>query len=206
MKNLYNEDYFERGIKAGVSCYENYRWIQEETIDMCKAVISFASIDTKDTILDFGCAKGFLVKAFLTLGYDCRGVDISDYAISECDPYVKDRVKILKNNEVIEDQFDVIISKDVLEHITYERIESLVKNFREKSKKLVVVVPLAENGKYVAPEYELDITHIIREDIVWWENLFKNSGFNVVSGSYKVKGIKDKWSQYERSNGFFVCT
>lgn len=206
MKNLYNEDYFERGIISGLSCYENYRWMGDETLSMCKSIINFADISSTDKILDFGCAKGFLVKAFNELNFDCYGIDISEYAIASCDLSVRDKVELFVPNKGISGNFDVIVSKDVLEHIPYDEIKNLVKTFRDHSKKIVIVVPLAKNNKYVASEYEFDKTHIIREDIEWWNNMLTECGFKNIISKFKVDGIKDNWSHYEEANGFFVCT
>ena len=36
-------------------------------------------------VLDVGCAKGFLVKDFLDLGIDAYGLDISEYALKNCE-------------------------------------------------------------------------------------------------------------------------
>lgn len=80
MKNLYDEDYYERGIENGVSCYTNYRWLPELTIPMAATMIEYLGIDMGDRILDFGCAKGYLVKAFRLLHREAYGFDISDYA------------------------------------------------------------------------------------------------------------------------------
>ena len=83
-------------------------------------------------------------------------------------------------------------------------MEDLCKTLYNHSKKLFVVVPLGENNKYVVPEYEGDITHIIRENKEWWESLFIKTGFKIIKSEYIVKGIKDNWSQYKKGNGFFV--
>ena len=41
------------------------------------------------TVLDIGCAKGFLVLAFRNLSIEAYGVDISEYAISNAPNEVK---------------------------------------------------------------------------------------------------------------------
>ena len=60
MKYIFDENYYENGIKMGISGYENYKWLPTrsipEAISICEN-IEFTSV------LDFGCAKGFLVHA-----------------------------------------------------------------------------------------------------------------------------------------------
>jgi len=136
------------------------------------------------------------------------GVDISEYAISaapnEIKPYLykieSEKDIPLQNNE----KYDYAIAKDVLEHIPYEYLDSVLLQLRKCAKKLFVAVPLGENGKYVIPSYEQDETHHIRESIDWWENKFLNAGFETVYKDYKIKHIKANWSKWEKGNGFFV--
>jgi len=207
MKSLYDKDYFEDGISVGISCYTNYRWLPAETLKMCVSISEFANIKKDDVILDYGCAKGFLVKAMLKLGYEkVYGVDISDYAVDNCDPEVKDRIfRIINNDQLLAERYDCIICKDVLEHISYKEIDGLIQNFRAITKNLLVIVPLGENNKYVIEDYERDKTHVIRESLQWWRETLERNGFKVEKSLYRVEGIKDNWASYETGNGFFVC-
>lgn len=201
MKNLYDEDYYERGMEKGKSCYSNYRWIPELTIPMAARLIEYLDIKEEDKILDFGCAKGYLVKAFRLLHRQAYGYDVSEYALS-CVPQ---DVKKYVSNE-ISDGYSWIISKDVFEHISYEEIDLLLASLAKKTKHLFAVIPLGSTGehRYVVPAYELDTTHIIREDLEWWCDRFENAGFDVHKATYRVKHIKENWSDYDKGNGFFV--
>ena len=61
--NIYDKNYYECGIESGKSLYTNYRWMPELTIPMCSRMIEHLKISSRDKILDFGCAKGYSVKA-----------------------------------------------------------------------------------------------------------------------------------------------
>ena len=65
--NLFDENYFERGVETQTSLYQNYRWMPEQTIPMVMTIIDYLKIQRGATVLDFGCAKGFVVKAFRLL-------------------------------------------------------------------------------------------------------------------------------------------
>lgn len=199
MKNLYDEDYYERGIETNKSCYSNYHWMPELTIPMAARIVEYLKIREDEKILDFGCAKGYLVKALRLLHREAYGYDISEYALKSVPVDVKEYV----SNEIT-NQYDWIISKDVFEHIPYEEIDILLKDLAQKTKKMFVVVPLGEGEKYVVSAYELDSTHIIRENLEWWINKFQENGFQVVEAKYKVKYIKENWAKWEKGNGFFV--
>lgn len=208
MKNLFNNDYYERGIESGLSCYSNYRWLPELTIPMCSDIISYLNVGEHETILDFGCAKGYSVKAFRLLHREAYGVDISEYAIQCSHADIKQYLSLIEPNNAIplvnNKLYDWVVAKDVLEHVPYDSIKQTIISIRNATKCAFAIVPLGENGKYIIPEYELDITHQIREPLHWWSNIFNECGFNVASSTYKAKHIKSNWSKWEKGNGFFV--
>jgi len=208
MINQYDKEYFEDGQITGKSCYLNYHWMPELTIKMAHSIIKYIDIKDGETVLDFGCAKGFLVRALRILGVDAYGCDISDYAISSIDSETKPYCKIIEGDNMIpfEKNFDWIITKDVLEHINEEGVDKFLEEVYKKSDKMFHVIPLADNNdKFIIPEYEFDKTHILKKSSDWWINKFKSHGWTNILFSYSVKGIKDNWvSKYEKGNGFFV--
>ena len=201
--DLYTEDYFERGIECRISAYTRYRWIPELTIPMAMTMIDYLGICRGETVLDYGCSMGFLVKAFRMLYRKSYGVDISRYALENAHPDVSfwcrhvDEIYSMGN-----DYYDFCISKDVFEHIKGPELERLCQTIR--TKKLFVIIPLGENGKYVAPANDLDVTHVICKDRYWWERFFTSAGWRVLSFSYRVEGIKDVYEEWEKAFGFFV--
>jgi len=205
MRDLFNEDYYENGVQLGISGYTNYHWMPKLTIPMCEKIIEYLCIKKNEKILDFGCAKGFIVKAFRDLGYDCYGTDISDYAISQAPDEIKSRLCLLDNLN-LEQQFQTIIAKDVFEHIEPEILSGILQKLRPACDKLFCVVPLGDGKKYIIPEYENDITHIIREDREWWINFFEENEMKVQYFSYLMDGIKDNWSHYPKGNGCFILS
>lgn len=202
MKNLYDEDYFERGLESKKSCYSNYRWIPELTIPLAFSMIEYLKIAPSEKILDFGCAKGYLVKAFRLLHREAFGYDISEYAKNSVPEEVKKY--ILPNYRT--EHYDWVISKDVFEHIPYEEIDQTLISIAAVTKKIFCIIPLGENGKYVILAYELDATHIIRENLDWWKNCFIKNGLKVEVACYDVRYIKDNWKAWEKGNGFFVLS
>ncbi len=207
-ENKFNKDYYENGIKAGVSCYEKYRWLPESTILAAKAYISYLNIKDNDTVLDFGCAKGFYVKALRILNINTKGCDISNYAIENCDNEIKEYVKLcsLENPIPYDEKFDFIIAKDVLEHMNLDQVDNFL-NVTKKhiNKKMLIIVPLADNGKYRIQSDEMDVTHIIRFDKSEWERLFIENGWKISKSEYHIPDVKEK--QYQENNkgtGVFV--
>lgn len=195
-QTLYDREYFEDGVRTGKSLYENYRWLPELTIPMCAELIELLGIRKTETVLDFGCAKGYMVQALRLLGRRAWGYEPSNYArkkgIEEFgqDLFVSDAVRF----------YDWIIAKDTLEHLTEDEIDEQLVCFN--SRNLFVVVPLSDDGvKYNAPEYELDGTHITRRSLEWWTLKLKEQYPKVGCATYRFGSLK-RACKVKRGNGF----
>jgi hypothetical protein len=78
--------------------------------------------------LDVGCAKGFLVMAFLQQGCDAWGFDIAEAAIADAPEPVQQRVRVASSTEPFDGQFDLITCIEVLEHLSPEDAEVTIDN------------------------------------------------------------------------------
>ena len=206
--DMYDADYFLRGKETGKSLYENYHWMPDLTIPMVEAIITHLGIEKVDTILDFGCARGYVVKAFRQLGYNAWGHDISQWALENADEEVKEYL-IANESTLFANDFDWVIAKDVLEHIG--SINATVDTLKCITRKgIFAVIPLAHGDRdremvhYDVPEYEKDITHIHQRPLQWWVGQFHQAGWSV-EGRYRVNGVKDNYSQYPTGNGFITA-
>lgn len=203
MENLFNEDYYENGVKKKLSGYENYRWIPSRSIPEAMSIVDAIPFESA---LDFGCAKGFLVHALsLISNKRIQGVDISSYAIDHCLPQVKDKVHYMPGKlSEMNLETDLLIAKDVLEHIPEDEIDDILNEFRKVSKQCLFVIPLGDNDLFRIREYEIDLTHVTKKDEEWWIDKIRRSGFELVSFSYSMGKMKEKWiSEFPYGNGFF---
>jgi SAM-dependent methyltransferase len=69
------------------------------------------------TVLDAGCAKGFLVAALRERGVDASGFDLSEVAVAEAPETVRDHVRVGSLTEPIEGRYDLITCIEVIEHL-----------------------------------------------------------------------------------------
>jgi len=206
-KKFYDRKYFEDGIASGKSCYVNYRWIPELTIPMAYFMMRFLQIQPGDTVLDYGCSKGYVVRALRLLGVDAYGVDISDYAIAHCDSEARDFCRVITDDDPTPwtQQFDWIITKDVLEHMPLQALTKFLTVYTPLAKNMFHVIPLGDDGVFRIAEYHADRSHIQINDESWWTALFGNHGWNTATVTHQVKGIKDNWSdRHPAGNGFFI--
>jgi len=209
----YNEEYYERGLVTGISGYLNYTWMPELTIRMAHFIINELKLNATSAVLDFGCAKGYLVKALRLLNIPCNGVDISSYAINNADNIVKiycSHVSGVFDTSLYQSNYDWMLAKDVFEHIPEIELIYLLNNFKFNVSNILAIIPLSENdhcGKYIIPAYDNDITHLIIKSQEWWINFFSTNGWNLTKFSNEFPGCKENWtSKFPRGNGFFYLT
>ena len=199
--NVFDEKYYEDGIANHVSGYENYRWMPERTIREATSIISNVNFET---VLDFGCAKGFMVYAMSLLGKQAFGVDISQYAVNAALPQVKDRLTIIDTADDITGNYDLLIAKDVLEHVPYDILPGMLKTFRQKCKNILVAVPLGENKKFRIRQYEMDVTHIVREPEEFWLKTLGDAGFKIKYFDYQMGHLKCNWTKTNQFGNAFI--
>ena len=82
------------------------------------------SLNSKSSVLDVGCAKGFMIYDISRLipGITVKGIDISDYAIENAIVEVKERVQVAdaKNLPFEDNSFDVVISINTVHNLEIE--------------------------------------------------------------------------------------
>lgn len=202
MKNMFDEKYFEDGVRNHISAYENYRWMPERTIREASSITRAIEFNN---VLDYGCAKGFMVYAMRLLGKEAYGVDISDYAVNNGHPKVKDYLSVINSTDDIKGGWDLIIAKDVLEHIEKEHLPKVLADFRARAKQILVAVPLGDGRRYRIREYEMDVTHVVREPEEYWLTLMADAGFKIKYFDYNLGNLKTNWTEdHPFGNAFII--
>ncbi len=210
MKETFDEEYFERGYVAGKSCYTNYRWLPELTIPLAYHLINHLGLKDHHRLLDFGCAKGYLVRAFRLLGFNAFGCDCSHYAESTWEGDLKEcccRIGsgMFPDTEPFNDQFDWVITMDVLEHLDKEQLGLMLSSMARRCDAALHVIPLGDaSGQYIIPYSKLDSTHQPSRTWEQWYQIFQDTGWEVERVAHQLRGIKEGWTkQYESGYGFF---
>lgn len=206
--DFYDADYYLRGKETGKSNYVDYGWKPDLTLPMADHLKRAMHIKDGDTVLDFGCARGYLVKALRMRGVNAFGYDSSEWAIENCDEGVKGYV----SNVMPDERFDHIIAKDVFEHIHADDLipilETLVGLMRRS---MLIIVPLTgENGEYLRLEDRSDPSHVIRWGLHGWLDFTHRRCAHepdiVVTGSWHYPGLKPASSETPKSCGFIQIT
>ena len=162
-----------------------------------------------EKVLDFGCAKGFTVKALRLLGYKAYGVDVSEYAISQIEEGTRKWCGVIKPQEPLvcaEGGYDWILCKDILEHIPYDKIDEQLKVLCNGGKRVMAMIPLGDGKKYIIDSYELDKSHFIREDVHWWQDRFEKAGFDVDMLTNCMGPYKKNWQFEPEGNCLIIAS
>jgi len=120
------------------------------------------------TVLDAGCAMGFLVEKLRERGVKAFGVDISEYAIQNVHPDIRDYCWVGSVLEVFPQRYDLIVSIEVLEHLPPEEAQLAISNLCAHSDDIIFSsTPL----DYTEP------THLNVQPPEHWAKLFARQGF-----------------------------
>ena len=115
--------YAESHYRAGVYTeYTQARPLKMETFRRRMALLK--RYKTKGTLLDLGCACGFMIEAAEEAGFEASGVEFSEEAIRAAAPAVRSKIRQGDINRMDAGRFDVITAFDILEH-TQDPLASL---------------------------------------------------------------------------------
>jgi protein-L-isoaspartate(D-aspartate) O-methyltransferase len=102
-------------------CYGGYRYMEGRWEKVARAMVEHYGIKPGDRILDVGCGKGFLLYDFTKVvpDLDLHGIDISDYAIENSKPEIRDRLQVANATRLPypDDHFDFVFSITTLHNL-----------------------------------------------------------------------------------------
>ncbi|MEK5079366.1 class I SAM-dependent methyltransferase [Solibacillus sp. FSL W7-1436] len=109
MTNLFDQNYY-----SGNSNYQDYKY-DNRFLQWAYDIDCYLQ---PQTVLEVGCAMGYLVRTLRLLGIDSYGIDISSYAIQNADELASPYVATANATECpFQGPFDLIVAFDVLEHM-----------------------------------------------------------------------------------------
>lgn len=159
---LFDENYFQTGL--GVPYERNAYWLNFFGSIANEIVRSLKP----NTVLDAGCAFGFLVESLWDRGVDCRGLDVSAYAISQVRRDIQPYCQYRSILEPIEGRYDLIACIEVLEHLLPEQTEAAIANLTSATDTILFSS---------TPTDLSEATHFNVRPVIGWLNLFSQFGF-----------------------------
>ena len=119
------------------------------------------------TVLDAGCAKGFLVAALRERGVDALGFDLSEMAIADAPEIARPHVRVGSLTEPIEGKYDLVTCVEVIEHLDPADATTAVANLASAGDR-----PLLSS----TPADRDEPTHVNIQPPERWSQLFAGPG------------------------------
>ena len=165
LQDFYDEAYYET-----YECGMPYRRGVEEWERFFAAVAErIAATIGPRTVLDAGCAIGFLVESLRSLGVDASGFDISPFAISQAPPALAPYVSVGSVTDEIAGDYDLITCLEVVEHLPPRLADATIANLCRHSDAVLFSS---------SPEDFEEQTHINVRPIEEWARRFADQGFH----------------------------
>jgi len=169
--------YFDGPREYGYGGYRyDGRWVS-----IAKEIVSRYNLKKGDRVLDIGCAKGFLVKDLLSIGIEAYGIDVSEYALKNCEPEVIGRLHLGNADKIPfpDKSFAVTISINVIHNLSRERCILALKEME----RLAPGKGYVQVDSYRTPEEKelflswvlTGVTHYYPEE---WKKLFREANYN----------------------------
>jgi 2-polyprenyl-3-methyl-5-hydroxy-6-metoxy-1,4-benzoquinol methylase len=158
----FDENYFVGEWRHGNQSYtlNSRREIEGRNPNLIKSVLS------PKNVLDAGCGPGFLMLMLHELGVDVAGIDAAPAAVAGVPDEINNRIQLgsVLNLPFQNQEFDVVISREVLEHLTVIEVAKAVREMCRVSSRLVYITTRfareANSIFDVETEFEADPTHI----------------------------------------------
>lgn len=159
IQEVYDEEYFQ-GKDRGYLGYEDFPQHK-----LLAEYIKHAY--NPKNVLEVGGAHGYITKHLNALGVDAVNMDVSNYAY-------ENRVtnKFERRDATVvpypyrDNEFDLVFSKDFLEHIEESKLDDMVHEWCRVGRQQFHIVT------FVKEAYDIDDTHVTMRNREWWSGLF----------------------------------
>ncbi len=175
----FGKEYFDGDRKYG---YGGYYYNPKYWQGVVEDLISYYKINEKSRVLDIGSGKGFLIYEFIKKipNIYIRGIDISEYAISNSKEEVKD-LQILGNAKELpfEDKsFDLIISIVTLHNLNKTDCGQALKEITRVSKNSYITLDAFSNDEEKKQMTDWNLTAETVMHVDDWKAFFKENKYN----------------------------
>jgi SAM-dependent methyltransferase len=162
--STYGAAYFQNYWGGGGPYERNERWLKffGEVADGIVRDLHPLSV------LDAGCAMGFLVEALDQRGIEAWGIDVSEYAIAAVDESVRERCSVASLTEPLPRRYDLIACIEVIEHLPGAEAERAIANLCQATDRLLLSTTPGDFG---------EPTHLNVQPPEAWSALLAQHGF-----------------------------
>ena len=175
----YDQEYFATDWREEDNRYdlETRRRIEARNPELIKEVFA------PERILDVGCGPGFLMYFLHELGVEVQGIDFSPSSRELAPPAVRDRITVgaVTEPHVAEASYDLVVCREVLEHLTVLEVRRTVAELCRASSRYVYLTtrfhPDPDGLLDFTTQFEVDPSHITLLSKDFLRCLFVLEGF-----------------------------
>jgi SAM-dependent methyltransferase len=158
----YDAEYFASDWREGDNRYEleTRRRIEDRNPRLIRDVLA------PRRVLDMGCGPGFLMYFLHELGVEADGIDFGADSVALAPPEVRDRIIVgdVTEPHVPERAYDLVICREVLEHLTVLQVRQTVAQICRASSRFAYVTtrfhPEPATLLDFTTQFDVDPTHI----------------------------------------------
>lgn len=186
---LFGHEYFDGDRSHG---YGGYFYDPKFWAETVRVFADFFGLTNGSSILDIGCAKGFMLTEFKKLlpNLVVCGVDISDYAIEHSHPLVKSNLLRADCRELPfkDKSFDFVFSINTIHNVDKDECILSIKEI-ERVKKFDSYV-VVDGWQTTQEKRDLDSWVLTAKTVLSdseWEELFATAGYTGIFSFWKVQ-------------------
>lgn len=179
----FGKDFFDGDRRNG---YGGFHYNERFWKDVVPSFQQHYGLTGDSTLLDVGCAKGFMISDFARdiPGIDVRGVDISEYAIQQAKHDISDRVSVANAIDLpFEDSsFDLVISITTIHNLEGNDLVAALREIMRVSRGgAFITVDAYRNDEEKKAMFAWNLTAKTILHVDEWKEVFDQAGY---SGDY----------------------
>jgi Methylase involved in ubiquinone/menaquinone biosynthesis len=176
----FGQEYFDGPREYGYGGYRyDGRWVP-----VAEDIVAHFGLKPGDRVLDVGCAKGFLVKDLMKVcpGLDVYGIDISEYAVTHCEPEVIGRLHVGSADRLPfpDGSFDCVLSINTIHNFDRDGVIRAcreVQRVRKDNDRAFVQVDSYRDEEQRQLFLDWVLTAAFHDYPDKWVGLFKEAGY-----------------------------
>ena len=175
----FGKDFFDGDRKHG---YGGFRYLPKFWQPVIPTFQQHFGLTADSSVLDVGCAKGFMMYDMIKLipGIRVNGIDISEYAIENAISQMKPLVQVANAKELPYDDnsFDVVISINTVHNLVKEECAQALKEIERVSRGAsFITVDAYNNEKEKEATLSWNLTGKTIMHVDEWKNFFSEVGY-----------------------------
>ena len=173
----YGREYFHGGY-----CYNNYQYKEGIWEPVVRDWKDHYNLTPDSSVLDIGCAMGYTLFDFTKVvpGIKVRGIDISEYAIQNARPEVKEFLSVGNANDLSQfgdKEFDLAISISTIHNLQLEECKQSLREIQRVGKNAFVTVDAWRTQEQREALRKWLVTAYTYMHVDDWQKLFEEAGY-----------------------------